>query len=272
MITPVSALPSPIDRWFAWRTLFAIAVVAILVTLGIANMRLRARSHEVDDGVLWSDRAEGVTATDVASGSAGEVAGIRKGDVLIGVNGTPVQTPADIAELQSRAHEGTRLSYQLLRLGTRQVLDVSLSPTLRASSMYFVLASVGLFTLLVGAGVRVRRPRDQATLHFFWLCVAFFGAFTFSFNGPFDRLDWVFYWGDAIATPLLAPLLLHFMLVFPERPSAAGGARRSPLVVPLLYLPAAAIGGSRIVLLMRGAASGELVSRLVGLLDRAQFV
>ena len=235
-------------------------------------MRLRARSHEVEDGVLWSDRVEGVTATEVVSGSAGEAAGIRQGDVLIGVNGMPVQTPADIAELQYRAHEGTRLSYQLLRLGTRQVLDVSLSPTLRASSMYFVLASVGLFTLLVGAGVRVRRPRDQATLHFFWLCVAFFGAFTFSFNGPFDRLDWVFYWGDAIATPLLAPLLLHFMLVFPERPSAAGGARRSPLVVPLLYLPAAAIGGSRIVLLMRGAASGELVSRLVGLLDRLQFV
>ena len=57
--------------------------------------------------------------------------------------------------------------------------------------MYFVLAAVGLFTLLVGASVRLRRPRDQATLHFFWLCVAFFGVFTFSFNGPFDRLDWV---------------------------------------------------------------------------------
>ena len=123
--------------------------------------------------------------------------------------------------------------------------------------MYFVLASVGLFTLLVGAAVRVRRPRDQATLHFFWLCVAFFGAFTFSFNGPFDRLDWVFYWGDAIATPLLAPLLLHFMLVFPERPAAGGRARRSALLVPLLYVPAVAIAASRIVALTRGAASGR---------------
>jgi hypothetical protein len=47
--------------------------------------------------------------------------------------------------------------------------------------------AVGLFTLLVGASVRLRRPRDQATLHFFWLCVAFFGVFTFSFTGPFDR-------------------------------------------------------------------------------------
>ena len=86
--------------------------------------------------------------------------------------------------------------------------------------MYYVLAAVGLFTLLVGASVRLKRPRDQATLHFFWLCVAFFGAFTFSFNGPFDRLDWVFYWGDAVAQALLPPLLLHFTLVFPQRPSA----------------------------------------------------
>ena len=76
------------------------------------------------------------------------------------------------------AHAGTRLSYTLLRLGTRQALEVSLAPAPRGNSMYFVLAAVGLFTLLVGASVRLRRPRDQATLHFFWLCVAFFGVFT----------------------------------------------------------------------------------------------
>ena len=39
---------------------------------------------------------------------------------------------------------------------------------------YYVLAAVGIFTLLVGAAVRARRPTDQATLHFFWLSVAFF--------------------------------------------------------------------------------------------------
>ena len=95
--------------------------------------------------------------------------------------------------------------------------------------MYYVLAAVGLFTLLVGTSVRLKRPRDQATLHFFWLCVAFFGAFTFSFNGPFDRLDWVFYWGDAVAQALLPPLLLHFTLVFPQRPTSASyGGRTCP--------------------------------------------
>src|SRR5205814_8110226 len=105
----------------------------------------------------------------------------------------------------------------VVRFCTRQALEASLAPAPRGSSLYFVLAAVGLFTLLVGASVRLRRPRDQATLHFFWLCVAFFGVFTFSFNGPFDRLDSVFYWGDAIAFALLPPLLLHFTMVFPQR-------------------------------------------------------
>ena len=42
--------------------------------------------------------------------------------------------------------------------------------------LYFALAAVGIFSLLVGASVRLRRPDHQATLHFFWLTVAFFGV------------------------------------------------------------------------------------------------
>src|SRR5207249_2479126 len=130
-------------------------------------------------------------------------------------------------------------------------LDVSLAPAPQGSSMYFVLAAVGLFTLFVGASVRLRRPHDQATLHFFWLCVAFFGAFTFSFNGPFDRLDWIFYWGDAAAMALLPPLLLHFTLVFPERPDDKGQV--SPAFVPIAYLPALALAAARIITVARGS-------------------
>jgi hypothetical protein len=212
----------PAEGLLTWgRTAFAVVIVAVLVTLGIANVAMYSRWHEVEDGVLWGSRAEGVTALDVATGSAAAVAGIQRGDVLVAVNGAAVESPADVIEFQHRSKTGTRLSYTLLRLGTRQALEVSLAPSPHGSSMYFVLAAVGLFTLLVGASVRVRRPRDQATLHFFWLCVAFFGVFTFSFNGPFDRLDWIFYWGDAVAFAMLAPLLLHFTLVFPERGTLA---------------------------------------------------
>jgi signal transduction histidine kinase len=250
-------------------SVFAVLIAVTLFALGVANIAVRAQWHEVEDGVFWGSRAEGITAVDVAPQSAADLAGVRPGDILLAVNGAPVQTPADVIAYQHRGSEGTALSYSLVRLGTRQVLQVSLAAANRTTSMYFVLAAVGLFTLLVGAWVRVRRPRDQATLHFFWLCVAFFGAFTFSFNGPFDRLDWTFYWGDAVAMALLPPLLLHFTLVFPERPPW----RRSlpmAVLIPVMYLPAVVLGAARIVAIARGAADGAFLSRALDLLDRAE--
>jgi two-component system NtrC family sensor kinase len=244
-------------------------VAAVLMALGIANITTRARLHEVEDGVFWADRSEGVTATEVAFDSAAGKAGVQRGDVLVAVNGNPVETRAEVLEYQHLAREGTRLTYTLLRLGDQRALDVSLASVAPPGSMYFVLAAVGLFTLLVGAGVRLRRPHDQATLHFFWLCVAFFGAFTFSFNGPFDRLDWTFYWGDAVAQAVLPPLLLHFTLGFPQRPPWRT-TRPMRSVLPFVYLPAILLIGVRIMIVAGGRDDGALLSRAVDALDRVE--
>jgi PAS domain S-box-containing protein len=261
-------------RWLVWgRSASAVVIVLVLVALGVANVAMYSRWHEVEDGVLWDARIEGVTAVDVLPQSAGAAAGIKPGDVLVAVNGAAVESPADVIEYQHSGHEGTRLAYTLVRLGTRQALQVTLTPAARGGSMYFVLAAVGLFTLLVGASVRLRRPRDQATLHFFWLCVAFFGVFTFSFNGPFDRLDWVFYWGDAAASALLPPLLLHFTMVFPQRAARGASPRRRAAPMLLMYVPALVLGAARVVAVARashGSMSGPLFSRVLELLDRSE--
>jgi hypothetical protein len=243
--------------------------VVALVCLGVANIAMTLGRHEVEDGVLWGSRAEGVVALEVAAGSAAAWAGIESGDVLVAVNGTVVTSPADVIEFQHQARAGTTLEYALARLGARRALTVTLAPMRPPSAIYFVLASVGLFTLLVGAFVRLRRPSDQATLHFFWVCVAFFGAFTFSFNGPLDRLDWVFYWGDAVAMAVLPPLLLHFTLVFPER--SRGRAESAAIRwLPAIYFPALVLIAARIVVVGRGAdVDGRQFSRAIDLLDRA---
>jgi len=259
--------------WRAWfRPVFIVAVVSVLVALGIANVALRANWHEVEDGVLWGARAQGVTALEVAPDLPAAASGVRPGDVLLAVNGVAVEEPADVVEYQHSGTAGTTLSYTILRIGSREAFEVSLAEAVRPSSMYFVLAAVGLFTLLVGASVRLRRPRDQATLHFFWLCVAFFGAFTFSFNGPFDRLDWTFYWGDAVAMALLPPLLLHFTLVFPERPRRQSAPSRPYALLVAMYAPALILGAGRIIAVARGASNGEVLSRTLDVLDRFEPV
>ncbi len=260
-------------QWRTWaRPVFIVAVVAVLVALGIANVAMRAKWHEVEDGVLWAARAQGVTAVEVAPDSPAAVSGVRSGDVLLAVNGVAVETPAEVLEYQHRGIAGTTLSYTILRIGSREAFEVSLAESARPASMYFVLAAVGLFTLIVGASVRLRRPRDQATLHFFWLCVAFFGAFTFSFNGPFDRLDWTFYWGDAVAMALLPPLLLHFTLVFPERPRRRSVPSRPYALLVAMYAPALILGASRIIAVARGTSNGEILSRTLDVLDRFEPV
>jgi len=169
-----------------------VVVAAALLCLGIANISARATLHVVEDGVLWKGQPEGVIAADVAPGTGASAAGIRRGDVLIAIDGRPVQQVADVEAVLQGAEVGQSARYTILRLGTREVVDLRIAPIPSGPRvLYYVLAAVGIFTLLIGAAVRLQRPRDPATLHFFWLCVAFFGVFTFSFSGRLDRLDWV---------------------------------------------------------------------------------
>jgi PAS domain S-box-containing protein len=218
-------------------------VVSALLCLGIANVTSRATWKEVEDGVLWASHPEGVTAAEIAQGTPADRVGLRRGDILIAIDDRPIQSLADVVDVLHEAGSDRTLRYTILRLGTREVIDVRLAPVPNApGALYFVLASVGIFTLLVGGAVRLRRPRDLSTLHFFWLAVAFFGVFTFSFSGRLDRLDWVFYWADAVSMLALPPIFLHFTRVFPERRQRwhLGPAARARLA--LVYVPAIVLG------------------------------
>src|SRR3982074_13225 len=108
-------------RWRVWgRYVFALVVALSLAGLGVANIVAHARWHEVEDGIFWGARAEGITALEGAAGSAAARAGIERGDLLLAVNGAPIQTQADVVEYQHTARPGTRLTYTLARLGTQQ--------------------------------------------------------------------------------------------------------------------------------------------------------
>jgi PAS domain S-box-containing protein len=268
------SVSDPGSWWREWRqTALPIAVTLGLLALGLANVVSRATSIEVEDGVLWVERAVGVVAAEVASPSAASRAGVRPGDILLAINNQPVDGRQDVLTLQQQGRAGERHSYTLLRLGSQQIATVSLSPMPAGTGLfYYVLAAVGIFTLLVGAAVRARRPTDQATLHFFWLSVAFFGVFTFSFSGRLDRVDWVFYWGDVIALSVLPPLFLHFTLVFPERPHMPGYSATLARWLPAIYLPGAVLGSTRTLAVLRSSVDPEYFIRVVTLLDRLEYV
>ena len=240
-----TSVPSGIGEFYRWlragwgAALLAVGVVAALLCLAAANVVVRANWNEVEDGALWIERSEGLVAEAVAVDSAASNAGLLAGDVLLAIDGEVVATREDVLVRLHASEEGTRLSYTVLRLGTQELRELTLQPApSSALPVYFVLVGVGVFALLIGGAVRVRRPGHQATLHFFWLSVAFFGMFAFAFSGRLDRLDWAFFWADAVSTVLLAPLFIHFALVFPERTPGKIRGRLGRWFVPLVYLPA----------------------------------
>ena len=255
------------------RAVGQIAVVAALLALGAANIHQRATWSELEDGVLWAIKGEQVTAVEIAADSPAARAGIREGDVVERIDGLDIATPEQVTDLLHRAGPEQRLNYTIVRLQTQELIPLTVEKIPSGpGTLYFVLAAVGIFSLLVGAGVRLGRPANPATLHFFWLCVAFFGVLTFSFTGRLDRLDQVFYWGDTVARLLLPPLFLHFALIFPDRPDSWARSDTGRTLLPLFYLPAALFGAAEVSTVVRGGRYGEVLSTMIGLAERGEMV
>jgi PAS domain S-box-containing protein len=206
---------------------------------------------ELEDGVLWRQEGANVVAVEVAPASAAERADLRARDVVLLVDGQEVRRPSDIVEALHAASAATPLTYVVKRESVEVPISVLLEPMpIAARGLYYSLALVGILAIVVGASVRLRRPHDPATLHFFWLTVAFFGVLSFTPSGRYDRLDYFFDWADLVARLVLPPMFLHFALVFPDRPHAWARTRAGRVILPLIYLPAVALGLARVALIV----------------------
>jgi two-component system NtrC family sensor kinase len=257
------------------RVAAQLAVVVGLVVLAVLNISVKAWT-EMDDGVHWVSSNNEVIAGVVAGDSPASRAGLRPGDVLLRIDQQPIQSPDDVKEILHRAKAGNILRYVVVRQGPQSEPDLLSLTVAKIPSgshwLYLALAGVGVFSLLVGTAVRLRRPENQATLHFFWLSVAFFGLLTFSFSGRLDRLDWVFYWGDVVSMLLLPPLFVHFALVFPERPDSWAKSDGGRALLPLIYLPALLLGGAKVAAILRGDRHGDVLSSVITFVERAELL
>jgi len=216
--------------------LFTLAIAA----LGVANFVSQWTTEVKTDGVRWVFSSGALVADDVAVGSAGDEAGIRRGDVLRNINFQPVLFPQDVGKILRELSQQTKpLQYEI---STGTEISVKLVvPKRRWNSFYFYLASVGFVILAIGLFAFLKSRSRSFAFHFYWLCMAFFGAYAFSPTGKLDTLDWVFFWADEVFLLALAPVFLHFALYFPEKRRWFPREKVFFLYIPSLFLLTARI-------------------------------
>jgi len=85
-----------------------------------------------ETNVIGRSRPDAVVVDDVAPGSPADAAGIRDGDVLVGIGNEPGATPLRLLTAARRG--GDRIDIRLLRDGKERVSTVVLNPSAEAGS------------------------------------------------------------------------------------------------------------------------------------------
>ena len=217
---------------------FILLFTLIMAALATANVISQWHSNIKTDGVRWVFSGGRLIADEVTDGSAGARAGISPGDVLRSINFRPVLLSQDVGKIINETQTVSRpLQYEITRNGETFVRLVT--PVSKSSRFYFYLAFVGFVILGIGVFAFLKSRSRSFALHFYFLCVAFFGTYAFSNTGRLDTLDWIFYWADEIFLLSLAPVFLHFALYFPEKRGWIPRDKAIFLYVPSLILFAA---------------------------------
>ncbi len=219
-------------------------LMILLVFLGGLNIYRKIIWKEPTDGVTWEQKAAGLTAIKVESGSPAYIQGIKKGDILYSINYNllnnkiVVSNKIDLAKNLWRAgNQGQRVTYEIYRAREITPFNYSLYLVQKGVNLvYFYLALIGLMTLIISLIVLFNssRPLSLPYIYFTLLSILLYSFYTFSPTGELDLFDIIFYWLDKAAFLAFPPLLLHYFLIFPQRKKFI---KERPSWIYILYLP-----------------------------------
>ena len=227
------------SRFFA--LLLALLSVAAIVFAWI-NFQKDREFFTPSDGVWWVEDADHLRAQRVDLNGPGEKAGVKKGDLLVAVDGRDISNVGSLERQLYRTGVWSKTTYSLVRQGIPVEATLILAPADR--TLYGGLRLIALVYLGIGLYVLLRRWTAPKSTHFYVFCLVSFIFYSFHYTGTLNDFVWIIYWSNVVAWLLQPALFLHFSLTFPERKALLTGRR---WLIPAAYLPGALILAMQII-------------------------
>ena len=248
----------------------ALAVVTLAAcVLALLNLKSESAFEVPTDGVSWVEGSGSLVARHVPPGSPGERAGIRTGDVLVGINERPVQRMAPFVKEMFHSGIWGHATYSILRpkahssdLANAAKLDIRVILEPSDRSINQGLRFIALVYLCIGIYVLFRRWTAPKATHFYVFCLVSFVLYSFKHTTEFDNFDWFIYWCNAVAAALQPALFLHFAVNFADdyNHKTLGPLRR--LLCAALYLPGVVLVGLQVWAIQFWSATETLQNKL----------
>jgi two-component system, NtrC family, sensor kinase len=249
------------------RILAAVLVTSLLVTIGILNLRDRALWVDATDGIYWVETPKGLQAREVTPGGPGEKAEILPGDILQSINRQELQNRGQYSSLLYDLGANATATYGLLRGNHARdvIVELGSKPLLTRKDalrtlLAFIYLSIGFFVIIRGRN----KPR---AFHFFWVCLAAFVVFLYSWTPNLKSLDWIVYFLSFSGFLLLPATFAHFCMRFPA------DRNKEFARTWLIYAPAAVLMLAQALFLTGHLAAWGLArtARSSEILDRVQL-
>jgi PAS domain S-box-containing protein len=230
----------------------ALLTVAAVVFSGY-NFRVEREYTVPDDGVWWLERNGQLVANRLDPMGPAARNGIRKGDIVLSINGRKVDSSASLTRQLYYSGVWSKATYSLVRGTVPLDVEVVLAPADR--SMNDWLRLIALIYLGIGLYVLLRRWTATGSTHFYIFCLVSFIYYAFHYTGKLNDFDWTIYWSNEVAWLMQPALFLHFVLTFPERRNVV---RRHNWLLPLIYVPGVLLLGMHVVAMELLKASERL--------------
>jgi len=101
--------------------------------------RLGMALHDLNEGLaeyFGVKKEEGVLVLDVEEDSPAAKAGIKSGDVVVGMNGAPVSDTGDFMDALSEAADGDKASLDVVRKGAKKTIELEIEDSTGSYQLY----------------------------------------------------------------------------------------------------------------------------------------